>query len=325
MKRRALVLFPFILLFSITVMAASPDAIVYVTRTGEKYHSDGCQYLRSSQREITLGEAIDRGYSPCSRCSPPRLDSSDSRPQYSPPSYNFSDNEKLAALQETIENLKEEKSDLKDEIGRLEDDLDDTKEIREENLELKNTLQDVKNYFQVTIAVGTAVSIFLFIQWYRARRAHKDTQEQLTSQLFAVTEQLKNTALQLTQAQTDANRVRIAYAQLKISEKSNIPIDIRFDDQGLPYTDPRNKRYPWGGNHTVFRSKHGTRIHKLYGCCNATIPVHRYIAIQQKMSRCSKCCDLSENFEIDDWYLEYNQLKESEQLILPLKSDITDT
>lgn len=43
---------------------------VYVTETGEKYHSDGCQYLSKSQISIDLSEA-KRSYSPCSKCNPP--------------------------------------------------------------------------------------------------------------------------------------------------------------------------------------------------------------------------------------------------------------
>lgn len=45
---------------------------VYITDTGSKYHSYGCQYLAHSCHEITLSAAIARGYEPCSRCDPPR-------------------------------------------------------------------------------------------------------------------------------------------------------------------------------------------------------------------------------------------------------------
>ncbi len=45
---------------------------VYVTRTGEKYHRDGCQYLRKSQIPTSLDDAIASGYTPCSKCHPPR-------------------------------------------------------------------------------------------------------------------------------------------------------------------------------------------------------------------------------------------------------------
>ena len=42
---------------------------VYVTRTGEKYHRDGCQYLHSKIPTTRL-DAIADGYSRCSRCDP---------------------------------------------------------------------------------------------------------------------------------------------------------------------------------------------------------------------------------------------------------------
>lgn len=51
----------------------SGDTIVYVTRTGSKYHRDGCSSLSRSKIEITLKEAVEEGYEPCKRCKPPRL------------------------------------------------------------------------------------------------------------------------------------------------------------------------------------------------------------------------------------------------------------
>ena len=50
----------------------SGDTIVYVTRTGSKYHRDGCSSLSKSKIEIALKEAFDQGYEPCKRCKPPR-------------------------------------------------------------------------------------------------------------------------------------------------------------------------------------------------------------------------------------------------------------
>jgi micrococcal nuclease len=49
------------------------DVTVYITRTGAKYHSAGCSYLRKSSIPISLKDAVARGYTPCSRCNPPRL------------------------------------------------------------------------------------------------------------------------------------------------------------------------------------------------------------------------------------------------------------
>jgi hypothetical protein len=52
---------------------ATPITItVYITRTGEKYHRNGCQYLRQSQISISLSSAKAQGYTPCSKCNPPR-------------------------------------------------------------------------------------------------------------------------------------------------------------------------------------------------------------------------------------------------------------
>ena len=47
--------------------------IVYVTKNGEKYHTDGCSYLTGSEEEITVRQALEDGYTPCSRCDPPTI------------------------------------------------------------------------------------------------------------------------------------------------------------------------------------------------------------------------------------------------------------
>ena len=45
---------------------------VFVTKTGSKYHSDGCRYLSRSKIPISLENAV-KTYSPCSVCLPPTL------------------------------------------------------------------------------------------------------------------------------------------------------------------------------------------------------------------------------------------------------------
>lgn len=61
-----------LILFSLTACTApvAEAQAVYITRTGKKYHRESCQYLRQSKIEISLKEARDRGYGPCSVCSP---------------------------------------------------------------------------------------------------------------------------------------------------------------------------------------------------------------------------------------------------------------
>ena len=48
------------------------EQIVYVTRTGKKYHRDGCRHLVRSRLPITLREAKQHKYAPCKVCKPPQ-------------------------------------------------------------------------------------------------------------------------------------------------------------------------------------------------------------------------------------------------------------
>ena len=43
---------------------------VYITKTGSKYHSAGCRYLKSSKIAIDVDDAIAQGYDACSVCNP---------------------------------------------------------------------------------------------------------------------------------------------------------------------------------------------------------------------------------------------------------------
>jgi endonuclease YncB( thermonuclease family) len=55
-----------------TTGAAEPEGeMVYVTRTGSKYHRLSCQYLRRSRIPVSLKEA-KLSYDPCSVCKPPQ-------------------------------------------------------------------------------------------------------------------------------------------------------------------------------------------------------------------------------------------------------------
>lgn len=46
------------------------DTTVYITKTGEKYHRDGCRYLSQSKIPISKSDAISQGYDACSVCNP---------------------------------------------------------------------------------------------------------------------------------------------------------------------------------------------------------------------------------------------------------------
>lgn len=44
------------------------ERIVYITRTGARFHGPSCSSLRSSRIPISLKDARKRGYTACSRC-----------------------------------------------------------------------------------------------------------------------------------------------------------------------------------------------------------------------------------------------------------------
>jgi hypothetical protein len=53
-----------------TTHAQTHSDTVYVTKSGKKYHREGCRSLRSSAIAITLEDA-KKSYEPCAVCSPP--------------------------------------------------------------------------------------------------------------------------------------------------------------------------------------------------------------------------------------------------------------
>jgi hypothetical protein len=54
-------------------LAEDPQSTtVYITKTGKKYHKDGCRYLSQSKIKTTLKEAKANGYTPCKVCHPPQ-------------------------------------------------------------------------------------------------------------------------------------------------------------------------------------------------------------------------------------------------------------
>jgi len=54
--------------------AAGRDTVVYITKTGEKYHTEQCASLKKSKIPVSLGRAVTKGYVPCQQCKPPILD-----------------------------------------------------------------------------------------------------------------------------------------------------------------------------------------------------------------------------------------------------------
>lgn len=73
----ALFLLTIVLPLSVVIYADNSGTIVYIGPYSGSYHRAVCTYL-DDPSPITLSEATARGLSPCSRCKPPRLDTSKS-------------------------------------------------------------------------------------------------------------------------------------------------------------------------------------------------------------------------------------------------------
>ncbi len=52
-----------------TELGDSAD-VVYITMYGTKYHRSNCSYLKKTKIAISLCQALENGYTPCSRCKP---------------------------------------------------------------------------------------------------------------------------------------------------------------------------------------------------------------------------------------------------------------
>lgn len=58
------------ILVALFITHVASSQTVYITRTGEKYHDDGCRYLSQSKIKNTLPDVLKAGYTACSVCKP---------------------------------------------------------------------------------------------------------------------------------------------------------------------------------------------------------------------------------------------------------------
>jgi methylphosphotriester-DNA--protein-cysteine methyltransferase len=75
MRRKRIVLAAVLIgLIATAVFAANGKTTVYITNTGEKYHTERCASVKKSKIAISLEDAVKKGYAPCKRCNPPKMD-----------------------------------------------------------------------------------------------------------------------------------------------------------------------------------------------------------------------------------------------------------
>ena len=53
-----------------TRISDTKNETVYITRTGKKFHRDGCRNLNHSRIPIKRSDAISKGYQACKVCRP---------------------------------------------------------------------------------------------------------------------------------------------------------------------------------------------------------------------------------------------------------------
>jgi len=74
MRQKRVVFLALFLLLASVFFAAPGSTVVYITKTGAKYHREGCSSLAKSKIAISLEDSTKRGYGACKLCHPPVLD-----------------------------------------------------------------------------------------------------------------------------------------------------------------------------------------------------------------------------------------------------------
>jgi len=82
-NKKILIVVSFLVFIAVAAFAASADTVVYITKTGTMYHSANCSTLRQSKIQTTLGAAIKKGLTRCTRCNPPVLDDNTPKTDFS--------------------------------------------------------------------------------------------------------------------------------------------------------------------------------------------------------------------------------------------------
>jgi len=64
---------------SVSKQVQTNETQIFITKTGKKYHLDGCRWLKS-RIPSTISGAVSKGLSPCKVCQPPTIDNTYSVP-----------------------------------------------------------------------------------------------------------------------------------------------------------------------------------------------------------------------------------------------------
>ncbi len=301
-----------------TVSADNGSTIVYVTDSGEKYHSAGCRYLSRSQNSMTLEDAVDNGYSPCSRCNPPIYDGGTVE---APPSSENSGNSYTVEDIERMINDESFESDLKYAP-------DATREvwIADQIIHLPDC-PEVEDLY-VPMELGDVTKKFTPCDYCEplkyesmAERLESESDDDISGQ----TENTKNEADIVIIGAVILTFGVVVYAGSKILKENgeNYKITPKQVEQiaepeipdgfdvvdGLPATVGHRHRY---GLYSVYVTPGGSHYHRRKKCAGYNAHLTNLYLVYQKRKPCTNCCqNYKPNMDFS-WYEKYmNHQKEN--------------
>lgn len=307
LKKVLIVFILLIVLFLISAYAYNGDTLVYVTRTGECYHRDGCSYLKS-RIEITLEDAVNQGYRPCSRCNPPILGEDRSTDDNNYVRSNTSSSTSTSHSSSSISTSKPAKSSN---VGA--------------SIANSSASESFSWAYIILGVVGLLIGSFAAnIKRKKDLQAVQNQSDKKIQALQAETQALKSkmSSIDMQKSQM-SNRIQDLEKQLyqerfanrDIHQLSNAPEDSEIGSDGLPRL--KRARNLWGRRYTRYISRTGETYHKDKGCCNAHIPVNVYSIYKQSdpsvkgLRPCRRCNPTIPDLIWVDKWLELSPSKDS--------------
>lgn len=278
-----------------TAWAYNGDITVYVTKTGSKYHKDGCRYLSRSQIAVSLEDAVAQGYGACSVCHPPALDLTPDAPQQG--SYTGQDSveteDPVAAVRRKLRiNTPPPQTEAVTPAPTSRPTAAPTPRptYRADVQEVPNEGEGSDSYVPLIMVGGTLVGLYVFTRYILCGWKIKENSE---------AKKKKETEEALRKEEYERKRAEYMelYGGRNVLELCSAPMGMYVGEDGLPAGPGKAK---WGQDYTVYVSKSGSAYHCKYGCSGARISVN-YTQVHGKRP-CAVCKPHPPEVE---WYVEY--------------------
>lgn len=287
---------------SLTVSADNGSTIVYVTDSGEKYHTAGCQYLSKSKNSITLEEASEEGYSPCSRCNPPIYDGGYDSEISSIENENNSDtSENVAKDTDEYNNQRNSNSDLRWAPSA-------TRKVWVENKTIHLIDCPKAGDSHVTMELGDVTKDFEPCDYCKPLQYMSMSDRmgmENKSNAVMIGSAIITIAIVIYAASKISKRNKPnhkdAPRQAKQIDEPKIPNGFDIVD-GLPATVGHHHRY---GLYSVYVTPSGSHYHRRKKCAGSHAHLTNLYLVYQKRKPCSNCCqNYRPNMDFT-WYEKY--------------------